>query len=134
MQDEGILQICSLQNVAPPGLMPTESLVEVATAYYARRTAGYQRIYSALGANHRFDMIVRAFATEIPEAGWYVVLDDGTQYQIDIVQEIVGKDCVDLTLIKVEDYYNVIVPEPPSDDDGENANDSGNQTLPLSEE
>lgn len=110
MQDEGILQICSLENVAQPGLMPTESLVEITTAYYARKTAGYQRIYSALGANHRFDKIVRIFNTEIPENAQYVVLDDGKQYQIDFAQEIVGQDCADLTLIKVEDYFDVIVP------------------------
>ena len=110
MQDVGILKICSLENVASPGLMPTESLVEIETAYYAKRTAGYQRIYSALGADHRFDMIVRCFNTATPSAGHYVVLEDGTQYQIDIAQEIVGKDCIDLTLIKVEDYFNVIVP------------------------
>ena len=110
MQAEGILKICSLENVAQPGLMPVESLVEITTAYYARKTAGYQRIYAALGADHRFDKIVRAYNIPVPDSGQYVVLDDGSQYQIDIAQEIVGQGCVDLTLIKVEDYYNVADP------------------------
>ena len=107
MQDEGILTIYSLENVAEEGLMPTEKLVKIEEAYYARKTASYNRIYSAMGANHQFDLLVRCFNTSTPEQGMYVILEDGKQYQIDVCQEIVGKDCIDLTLVKVEDYYDV---------------------------
>lgn len=111
MQDEGILTIYSLENIAQAGLKPTEKLVYVDKAYYARRTASYSRIYSAMGADHRFDLLVRVFNTSVPEDGMYVILEDGKQYQIDICQEIVGKDCIDLTLKKVEDYYDVVEPK-----------------------
>jgi hypothetical protein len=107
MHDEGILQICSLENIAEEGMMPTEKLVVLESDYYAKKSASYNRIYAAMGANHKFDMIVRVFNTSTPTDGMYVVLDNGDQYQIDVCQEIVGKDCIDLTLIKVEDYYDV---------------------------
>lgn len=106
MRDDGILTICSLENTAEEGLMPVEKLVPITTAYYATKTVGYNRIYAAKGANTRIDKLVRAFnTTDI--SGQYCVLDDGAQYQIDTAAEIVEENAVDLTLIKVEEYYEV---------------------------
>lgn len=107
MDEVGILSICSLQNIAISGKMPTEKLVEIDTAYYQMRQAGVTRIYQALGADRRFDLLVRCFNTTVPREGLYVVIDD-EQYRIDICQRIIGKDAVDLTLVKVEEYYDVI--------------------------
>ena len=105
MRPTGICTIYSLTNTASPGMKPTEKLVEICTAYYAERIAGYNRIYAAMGADHRFDMLIRIFNTELVTDGMYVILEDGKQYQIDIAQKIVGRDAVDLTLRRVEDYY-----------------------------
>lgn len=107
MDEVGILTICSLQNIAISGKMPTEKLVEIDTAYYQMRQAGVTRIYQALGADRRFDLLVRCFNTTVPREGLYVVIDD-EQYRIDICQRIIGKDAVDLTLVKIEEYYDVI--------------------------
>lgn len=107
MDEQGILTICSLQNIAVSGRMPTEKLVVVGTAYYEMRQAGVTRIYQALGADRRLDLLVRCFNTEIPQEGLYVVIYNN-QYRIDICQRIIGKDAIDLTLVKVEDYYDVI--------------------------
>lgn len=107
MDEVGILSICSLQNIAISGKMPTEKLVEIDTAYYQMRQAGVTRIYQALGADRRFDLLVRCLNTTVPREGLYVVIDD-EQYRIDICQRIIGKDAVDLTLVKVEEYYDVI--------------------------
>ncbi len=103
----GLCTIYSLENIAEAGKMPAEKLVKICDAYYAERTVGYNRIYAAMGANHRFNMLVRVFNTDIPNEGMYVVLEDGKQYQIDIAQKIVGRDAIDLTLIRVEEYYEV---------------------------
>ena len=105
---EGLLTIYSLTNIAANGLMPKESLVKIEDAYYEERNSSYSRIYSAMGANHQFDKLVRCFNTTAPSQGMYVILEDNCQYQIDICQTIKGKDCIDLTLVKVEDYYDVI--------------------------
>lgn len=91
--------------------MPVEKLVEVTTAYYATRTIGYNRIYAARGANTRVDKVVRAFNTVGVENGLYCVLEDGSQYQIDFASEIVDENATDLTLVKVENYYEVAEPD-----------------------
>ena len=66
MDEVGMLKICSLQNIALPGVMPEEKLVEIDTAYYQMRQAGVTRIYQALGADRRFDLLVRCFNTAVP--------------------------------------------------------------------
>ena len=108
MRPTGECTIYSLENIAAPGRKPTEKLVKIEEAYYMERTVGYNRIYAALGANHRFDMLIRVFNVDFVEDGMYVILEDGEQYQIDIAQKIIEQDAVDLTLKRVEDYYEVV--------------------------
>ena len=108
MRDAGILTLYSLQNTAGEGDMPAEQLVPVGTAYYAERTVGYNRIYAAKGANEEIDMVVRCYNTSVPYNAKYVIPEDGEQYQITVKQKIVDEDATDLTLVRLEDYYNVI--------------------------
>lgn len=112
MRDDGILTFYDLQNVADNGRMPDEKLVSVSTAFYGRRTVGMNRLYAARGANQDIDVLVRCFNTpSIPVANnravQYVILEDGLQYRIDAVQEIVEIDALDLTLVRLEDFYDV---------------------------
>lgn len=93
--------------MAQDGHKPEEKLVTVDTAYYEKRTAGITRIYQASGADRRFDMVVRCFNTQVPKEGMYVVFDT-EQYRIDLCREIIGQDAVELTLVAVENYYDVI--------------------------
>jgi hypothetical protein len=37
----------------------------------------------------------------------FVILEDGYQYRIDAVQEQPDLDAVDLTLVRLEDFYDV---------------------------
>ncbi len=107
MRPTGLCTIYKLKNISELGRKPTEKLVKIVDAYYAERTVGYNRIYAARGANQKINQLVRVFNTNLIEEGMYVVLEDGYQYQIDIAQKIVDKDAVDLTLVRVEDYYDV---------------------------
>lgn len=107
MRPTGLCTIYKLENTSELGRKPTEKLVKIVDAYYAERTVGYNRIYAARGANQKINQLVRVFNTNLIEEGMYVVLEDGYQYQIDIAQKIIGKDAVDLTLVRVEDYYDV---------------------------
>lgn len=106
---EGILQICTYANVAPSGAMPVEMLMPKCTAYYRKRTVGYNRMYAALGASQQIDMLVRITYTEPPAYGeqWYVVFGDGAQYRVTAVQEIVDEGVIDLTLVRLEALYDV---------------------------
>ena len=112
MRPTGLCTIYTLENIAPAGRKPEEKLIEITKAYYAERTVGYNRIYAAMGANHQIDMLIRVFNTDIVDNDMYVILEDGKQYQIDVMQKIVGRDAIDLTLKRVEDYYEVAEPNP----------------------
>lgn len=107
MVSSGLLHIYDLRNIALQGLKPVEKLVEVGTAFYSERVVGYSRLYAALGANQRIDMLVRCHNTEMPKNGKYVILEDGEQYRIEAVQKIIERDAVDLTLVRLEEFYDV---------------------------
>lgn len=106
---EGILTICRLSNTAAAGSMPVEQLVTLQTAYYRKRTVGYNRLYAAMGANQSIDMLVRVFNTEVPEySDVYVVFDDESQFRVENMQEIVEDGAIDFTLSRMEENYDVI--------------------------
>lgn len=107
MRDMGILTMYDLVSTSASGDAPIETLEALCTAYYAEKTVGYNRIYAARGANQEIDMVVRCYNTDVPHAAKYVVLEDGNQYQISVKQKIVDEDATDLTLVRLEDYYDV---------------------------
>ena len=106
MRDGGILTIYSLSDVRENGFMPHEKLVSEGTAFFSYRTIGVTRLYAALGANRDIEKLVRCWNTDLPEEGKYVIID-GVQYRIDVAQAIVDEDAVDLTLVRLEDFYDV---------------------------
>lgn len=112
MDTEGILKICKVDNVAIPGFMPQEKLVTITTAYYHKRTVGYNRMYAALGANRSITLLVRCFNTEVPSYNeqLYVVFpneENDNQFMVSAIQEIVEEGAVDLTLSRMEEYYDL---------------------------
>lgn len=107
MRDAGILTLCAITATAADGDFPGESLTPLCTSFYAERTVGYNRIYAARGADEQIDMVVRCFNTDVPYSAKYVKLEDGNVYQITVKQKIVDEDATDLTLVRIEDYYDV---------------------------
>lgn len=112
MDREGLLNICTLENIAAPGFMPVEKLHTVATAYYRKRTVGYNRLYAAMGANQEISLLVRCFNTEVPTytQQLYVVFPNESsdnQFMVSAIQEIVEDGAVDLTLTRMEEYYDL---------------------------
>lgn len=108
MRDAGMLSVYYLSNIATPGQMPKEDLVKICDAYYIEQTVGVTRAYAALSANQQIDMLVRIFNTELPTNAEYVVLEDGNQYRISLKQK--RGDNIDLTLVRLEDYYDCSEP------------------------
>lgn len=78
-------------------------MVDKAEAFFSYRDVGVTRMYAALGANHRIDLLVRAWVTDLDPEWQYVVIDE-TQYRIDVSQTV--GDAVDLTLIRLEEKYD----------------------------
>lgn len=83
--------------------MPREALVDMTEAFFGYREIGVTRMYAALGANHRIDLLVRAWVTDLDPSWQYVIIDEN-QYRIDVVQTV--GDAVDLTLIRLEEKYD----------------------------
>ena len=104
MREGGKLSVCSLQNVAEPGFMPREALVVETEAFFSYREIGVTRMYAALGANRQIDLLVRAWATSLKRE-WKFAIIDGEQFRIDAAQPV--GDAVDLTLVRLEDFYDV---------------------------
>lgn len=107
MRDGGIVTLYALENVAEAGFMPTEKLVSKGTAFYSKRTSGVTRRYAALGANREFDFVIRCWNTELPDDVKYAIPEDGNQYRIDFAEPVFDSDAVDLTLVRLEDFYDV---------------------------
>lgn len=109
MRDGGIVTLYALENIAEPGFMPVEKLVAKGTAYYSYSTAGITRIYAAMGANRQFDMVIRCHnMVVLPDGVKYAIPEDGLQYRIDPAQPIYDEDAIDLTLVRLEDFYDVV--------------------------
>lgn len=107
---EGTLKICSLQNVAEPGEMPTEKLVVESYHYYGDRVIGYNRQYAAMGVQQQVDRLIRIWCDENVTVKQYALLDDGKQYRIDMVQHLLdeyGLKVTDLTLSRLDDNFDV---------------------------
>lgn len=108
MRDGGLVTLYSLENVAQPGFMPVQKLVEQGKAYYSYVTAGITRIYAAMGANRQFDLVIRAHnMVSLPGNAKYAIPEDGLQYRIDPAQPVYDEDAIDLTLVRLEDFYDV---------------------------
>ena len=115
MDREGILHICTLQNTAEAGFMPVQRLVPLVQSYYRKRTVGYNRLYAAMGANKEISLLVRCFNTEVPDYNeqlYVVFMTEETpitfeQFRVSAIQEIVEDGAIDLTLSKMEEYFDV---------------------------
>lgn len=130
MFDSGTFKLCNLENIAENGAMPKEKLVVKNKFWFEMRTIGINRQYLAKGVNERVDLVVRIPRYDDIEIGQYAVLGNGDQYRISFLTHgyndayytrldkgtfhkgyktvhIVDLDYTELTLVKVEDYYEV---------------------------
>ena len=108
MRDGGIVTLYALENTAQAGFMPVERLVKKGTAFYSYSTAGITRIYAAMGANRQFDLIIRCHnMVALPDGVKYAIPENGLQYRIDLSQPIYDEDGIDLTLVRLEDFFDV---------------------------
>lgn len=107
MENSGLLTLYALENVADRGMMPVEKLVYRGCCYYSDRIIGFRRAYAAFGADRRVDRLVRCHNHAVPDDAKYVILEDGNQYLIDLVQ-VIDDGATDLTLVRLESNYDVI--------------------------
>lgn len=107
MREGGLISLYALENVAEPGFMPSEKLVFKSRFYFAHVTTGVTRRYAALGANRDYNAVVRCWNASLIDGVKYAIDEDGIQYRIDVAEPIHDIDAVDLTLVRLEDFYDV---------------------------
>ena len=130
MFDSGTIKICSLTNQAENGLMPKEVLAVESKHWFEMRTIGINRQYLAKGVNERVDLLVRIPRNDKVQIGQYAVLGNGEQFRITNITHghveqafsridkgefyrgyrtarIVDLDHTEITLMKLENYYEV---------------------------
>lgn len=108
MRDGGKVQLCALVEVQTKGFMPVQKLNPVEEPFFSYRTGGVQRRYLAKGNNFEYDFLIRCWnLPTLPDGVEYAVMPDGNQYRVE-AEPIFDQDAVDLTLTRLEDYFDVI--------------------------
>lgn len=108
--DDGILVIYSVGNAAAPGDKPVMQLTKKSRHYYGFEELGITRYYQAKSANQQIACVVRIPGWEDIKGTDICALDDGTQYQIRMVQpttDDTGLHMMKITLERVKQDYEV---------------------------
>lgn len=109
VRDGGKAVFCRLKNTAPPGAMPVEKLEEVGRLWFAWVDTGAVRYYAASGANRQYDAVIWCLNTvNLPEGAAYVIIPTGEQYRIDRDQARFSENALELTLVRLENFYDLI--------------------------
>lgn len=100
----GTVRICDVVNAAEPGYKPVDRLLTRGLLRYENQRVGVQRYYQALQNQIQVDRVIRvpkAFAITNQDVA---VTEDGEEYQIRQVQEVLScwPPCLDLTLTRIE--------------------------------
>ena len=109
VRDGGIIKLYTLEDVSESGLKPEEKLVFNSEFFFAKMVTGVTRRYAALGANRDFNAVVRCWNAVIADDVRYAIDEEGTQYRIDVKEPVHDLDAVDLTLVRLEEFYDVAV-------------------------
>lgn len=86
-----------------------DSLTYLRTLRYENRTVGFNRFYTALQANVKFDCLIRFPSNQGVTAEEIVILNDGKQYDIIQIQypEDISPPVMDYTLRKRKTEYDI---------------------------
>lgn len=108
MLDSGTLTVWRGTNTSPAGSMPVLKYAQIWGSYYADRTIGIQRYYTAMQHDSRVDAMVRVQRTyELWPASDRIVLspfshEDGSVYRIIQLQQVLDVDGLPVTDLTLE--------------------------------
>lgn len=107
--NDGIVNIYTVQDGAAPGYRPMPVLVLVKRMRYQERYLGINRLYSGRQNQVDIQRIVRVQKVPGVSNQNVAITEDGQQYRIDSVQDVIGAypPSLDLTLATVEQEYEV---------------------------
>ncbi len=106
---DGVVKIYTITDAAKPGYQPKPTPTLVEALLYAERRVGLQRYYSGKQAQVQVERVIRTQARPSVNPQCIAVTEDGTQYGIELVQQLqdVYPPSMDLTLVRIEQKYEV---------------------------
>lgn len=106
---DGVVRIYTVTDAAQPGYQPKPALTLAETLFYQERRVGLQRYYSSKQAQVQVERVIRTQTRPAVNPQCIAVTEDGTQYGIDLVQQLqdVYPPSMDLTLVRIEQKYEV---------------------------
>lgn len=110
--DNGVLFICTLENVAQNGLKPVQKLVVQNKFWFQERTIGLNRQYLAKGVNERVDLYVYIHHNRKVRAGMYAMLGNGEQFRINSVHHVIEENTnliyTTMEMQRLDNNYDVL--------------------------
>lgn len=110
--NDGTVQICDVVDVAEPGYKPVKKLKPKILLRYENQRVGIQRFYSGMQNQIQVDRVIRVQKALVVTTQDVAVTEDGTEYRIKQVQDVmdVYPKCLDLTLTRIdqEDAYDMV--------------------------
>lgn len=105
-----MVRIYTVTDGAQPGYQPKPVLTLAETLFYEERRVGLQRYYTSKQAQVQVERVIRTQLRPSVNPQCVAVTEDGVQYGIDLVQQVVDvyPASIDLTLTKIEQKYEVV--------------------------
>ena len=107
--NSGVVKIYSVEDSAQPGYQPKPSLTLKLTLRYEEQRLGINRLYLSRQNQAEIEKVIRVPRQDSISNQDVAILESGSQYSIDYTQTVqdVYPPCLDLSLVKVEQNYEV---------------------------
>lgn len=109
--DDGLIRIYDVKNLSEPGEISRKGLVYFESFSFGEETLGITRFYEAMRADQKIERVVRIYRDDRINTNQVAVMEDDTQYQIQMVQSAKDDDGIDikkLSLERISDPYEII--------------------------
>ena len=107
--NSGVVYIYSVEDSAQPGYQPKPALKLKLTLRYEEQRLGINRLYLSRQNQAEVKKVIRVPRQDSISNQDVAILENGSQYSIDYTQTVqdVYPPCLDLSLVKVEQNYEV---------------------------
>ena len=107
--NSGVVKIYSVEDSAQPGYQPKPALKLKLTLRYEEQRLGINRLYLSRQNQAEIEKVIRVPRRDSISNQDVAILENGSQYSIDYAQTVqdVYPPCLDLSLVKVEQNYEV---------------------------
>ena len=108
--NSGVVKIYSVEDSAQPGYQPKPSLTLKLTLRYEEQRLGINRLYLSRQNQAEIEKVIRVPRQDSISNQDVAILESGSQYSINYTQTVqdIYPPCLDLSLVKVEQNYEVL--------------------------